>query len=189
MWTFTYHPGIGHDHSASMDIWREFLKTARMRHHFPGGMRVCELHKSGALHIHVLMSVRESVIWVRPLWEKMGGGRLHVCVMPSSAATYVAKYLSKEKGRFEPGTRRWACWGNWREFSIRTKDVVFDTAIHRGFAWAHPSIRRDYFKETGCQPDLQRSWRIFYKRINYYMTLYLQTGKETENAERGALAG
>lgn len=176
MWTFTFPYALGVDHRMSMKAWAKFLHDARQKGLLKDGLRVCELHKNGALHIHVLCNVRCSILRVRPLWQSYGGGRLHVCPLAGSAGEYVAKYLNKDKSRFVKGVRRWSCWGCWSLWSVRNSDVTFDTLYTRVFKWSYKTIRLNYYAITGKLPTVVKCWSLFIEANNRFILAYLAEG-------------
>ena len=127
MWTFTFST-LYADWECSQRF-SDFLRSLRQRNWCPadvGGVKVAELHKEHGVHFHCLVNRRLPVDYVRKLWRKYGGGRLHVCVADIGAAKYLSKYLSKakEKPFTESGghCRAWASFGEVKK--TRVSDLV-----------------------------------------------------------------
>ena len=78
------------------------------------GIRVYELHKSGSLHLHVVI---DKALWVgdvRRFWQGIGGGRIHVKhLSPQDYGQYITKELMKpaQKLGMPKGTRIYAAFG------------------------------------------------------------------------------
>lgn len=115
MWTLTF-PYFA-TAETSRDVVRQFIQWANR--HGANGVRVYEKHRSGSLHIHIVMDRYFYVRTVRQYWESLGGGRIHVKILnPDDAGLYIAKELMKvgQKMGFPKGTRLYATFGNcWKE--------------------------------------------------------------------------
>ena len=127
MWTFTFR-ALNADWDCSK-YFSNFLRELQKRNWCPdglGGVKVAELHKEHGVHFHALVNRRLPIDYVRKLWRRYGGGRLHVCVADIGAAKYLSKYLSKgkEKPFAESGGRgrSWASFGEVRK--TRVCDLV-----------------------------------------------------------------
>lgn len=81
------------------------------------GVRVFEMHPGGhGMHVHLVTSKRFDVSAVRVITTRAGFGRIHVKSIPSCHASYIAKYLSKQRKSdsettLPRGVRSWAIVG------------------------------------------------------------------------------
>lgn len=104
------------------------LFTKRMRRRWPSWtyLQVREVHKSGAVHLHLAVAgcpasmTRKSRAagYVRAAWAEVGGGFVdvgrHGDHAGSDAGWYVGKYLTKQTDiRFARGFRRWSRAGSF----------------------------------------------------------------------------
>jgi len=182
MWTFTFPQPLGFQHDDCFHVWKCFLKEVQRQGFFPGGVRVFELHKSGAVHIHALIIVRTYVRPIRAIWTRLGGGRLHVKAIPSGAAQYLAKYLNKRamhKHTFKRGTRLWACWGTCKLFVCRCRDIEYDNLYTRCLKWAEPALRLEYYRRYGKMnpATTEETFKIYTEMFEHYLLMYLYTGQ------------
>jgi len=96
-----------------MEIWRKFRVYLVRRGYNKGFIWVKEHHKSGILHLHVLLGAFIPQAWISEAWNALGGGKIVYIkyVDAQRIGAYLTKYLTKElliEG-FEPGERRYGC--------------------------------------------------------------------------------
>jgi len=121
------------------------------------GVRVYENHKRGSLHVHLVINRRLCVVRVRKLWEKWGGGRLHVLpITDGSKGEYIAKELSKNKQQagMEKGVRIYACFGPlWKSLDkTLVKDVQrtsndFASYFYRRYPSHRDAVMFNFYQE------------------------------------------
>jgi hypothetical protein len=111
-------------------------------------LRVFELHKNHGLHVHLVTNRWIDVNVARELAFLAGWGRIHVIRIPPERASYLAKYLSKDRPECLKGWRMWAGFGDWDWTEV--KDVVFDSLFCRiyrackgAFSWTGNKNFRD----------------------------------------------
>lgn len=129
LWTFTVRNKQPPRLTASM--WSLLQRDLVRGLHFQA-VRVFELHPGGhGLHVHAVTPHFYPVDFVRCITNAHGWGRIHVKCIPACAASYVAKYLSKQFWRPYKelrGMRLWACVGrdaDWR--GVSCKNVICDS--------------------------------------------------------------
>jgi len=124
MWTFTF------PYFASPEASREMVRRLiqHLRRKGASGVRVYEQHKSGSLHIHLVIDKYFHVNPVRHYWQSLGGGRIHCKFLsPSDAGQYITKELSKTSQRFsfKKGTRVYATFGDiWKTIGKTLVNMV-----------------------------------------------------------------
>jgi hypothetical protein len=147
--------------SAAFSAFLDALRHDDVRHcAVPlGGVKVGELHPGGhGLHFHFLCNKRVSVHTVRRLGGPHGIGRVFVEVADNNAAAYMAKYLTKSRGKAVPRThsgrrmRLWACFGAVPR-RCRCKDLVFHSPM-----WDFRRARGFGFLGWRFEPFLERAW-------------------------------
>ena len=77
MWTPTF-PFFARPESVR-DQTRQLIQW--FNRHGATGVRVYEMHKSGSLHLHIVL---DKALWVgdvRSFWQSIGGGRIHVKIL------------------------------------------------------------------------------------------------------------
>ncbi|MGI8603426.1 MAG: rolling circle replication-associated protein [Verrucomicrobiales bacterium] len=127
MWTFTFKEVL--DITATRARWNHLLTLLKRRWPKLAGLRVFELHEYHGLHVHLITNRWIDVNEARLLAGKAGWGRIHVMRIPLERASYLAKYLSKERPACFKSWRLWAGFGNWEWTKV--KDVFFDCAFTR----------------------------------------------------------
>ena len=178
LWTFTFPQEIGFNHSDSLRRWRYLLKALHRAGLMQDGLRVCELHKSGALHVHVLTDRRYDVKMVRPISNKWGFGRIHVKRIPGEKAFYVCKYVTKTGTKLDRGLRVWAVFGSWKAYHVKVRDIEIDTFEKRAWKKANEAgwIEKDYVRIYQTLPDRQQKWAMWLAGSNGYIVMYLEQG-------------
>jgi hypothetical protein len=120
-----------------------------------GGVRVCELHKEHGVHYHLLVTARLAVDLVRTIGRCHGIGRVHVCIARPESASYMAKYLRKQKDgpKTEAGrnARRWATFGEVPR--TRVRDLVNESPM-----WVYRRIHDLKFTDYQSEKVLQHCW-------------------------------
>jgi hypothetical protein len=112
---------------------------------------VFELHPKGhGLHIHMVTDAWLNIDIVNALGQRAGFGRINVKAIPRERASYLGKYLSKERPACFKGTRLWAPVGQIEGSKVR--DIVVDSpwtrayrrlaAFNSGFAELPWGVRR-----------------------------------------------
>ncbi len=146
MWTFTFAAVL--DVKATRKKWNHLLTLLKRRWPKLAGLRVFELHKNHGLHVHLVTNRWIDVNVARELAFLAGWGRIHVMRIPPERASYLAKYLSKERPECLKGWRLWAGFGDWDWTKV--KDVVFDSlfcriyrACREAFSWTGNKNFRD----------------------------------------------
>ena len=133
-WTFTFADTL--DLVETRKRWNHLLTMIRKK--WPGvcGLRAFELHEEHGLHVHVVTDKRIDVNECRKLAKQAGWGRIHVERIPRARASYLAKYLSKER---PPALKKWRLWAGfgkdweWSKVSnIQTVSLL--SAVYRGLA-------------------------------------------------------
>jgi len=143
-WTFTFAEDL--PLSWCMLRWNGFMASlqTKWRNEIYAlyGARVVELQKSGRPHFHAIFNQRLDINMIADLSEVHGFGWKTVKKVWSQrgAAEYMAKYMSKQYGRYWPErTRRFAMIGGFDGCKVR--DIKFKDLS--GFEpW---KIMRDYF--------------------------------------------
>jgi len=106
------------------------------------GIRVYETHKSGSLHIHLVLDKFLSVRRVRSYWNDLGGGRVHCKIIPlGDYGAYITKELMKKSQKLglPKGTRIYSAFGKVWSTVSKTKvsnittqtDDFFMTIVNR----------------------------------------------------------
>ena len=146
MWTFTFATVL--DVKATRKRWNHLLTLLKRRWPKLAGLRVFELHKNHGLHVHLVTNRWIDVNVARELAFLAGWGRIHVMRIPPERASYLAKYLSKDRPECLKGWRLWAGFGDWDWTKV--KDVVFDSlfcriyrACREAFSWIGNKNFRD----------------------------------------------
>jgi hypothetical protein len=146
MWTFTFAEVLNIKDTRKR--WNYLLTLIKRRWPKLAGVRVFELHKSHGLHVHLVTNRWIDVNVARELAIKAGWGRIHVMRIPPERASYLAKYLSKQRPECFKGWRLWAGFGDWDWTKV--KDVVFDSlfcriyrACKEAFSWTGNKNFRD----------------------------------------------
>ena len=146
MWTFTFATVL--DVKATRKKWNHLLTLLKRRWPKLAGLRVFELHKNHGLHVHLVTNRWIDVNVARELAFLSGWGRIHVMRIPPERASYLAKYLSKDRPECLKGWRIWAGFGDWDWTKV--KDVVFDSlfcriyrACKEAFSWTGNKNFRD----------------------------------------------
>jgi len=135
-WTFTFADTL--DLVATRKRWNHLLTLIRAKWPDACGLRVFEMHEEHGLHVHLLTNKRIDVNECRKLAKQAGWGRIHVERIPRAKASYLAKYLSKER---PPALRKWRLWAGfgksweWSKVSNLVADSLF-SSIYRGLAKA-----------------------------------------------------
>lgn len=101
LWTLTTPDVV--DLKQLSQRWRKLVWNG-----FTPCVRVFERHPKGhGYHVHFVTSERIAVDSLRPKTDAVGFGRIHVRRIPGAKATYIAKYLTKQRG--QRGVRMWSC--------------------------------------------------------------------------------
>jgi hypothetical protein len=103
------------------------------------------MHEEHGLHVHLVTNRFIDVNEVRRLAKRAGWGRIHVAKVPACRASYLSKYLGKERPQALKGWHLWAGFGSW-EWS-RVKDIVVRSPL--GDAWR---ACKALFGWTGKEP-------------------------------------
>jgi len=120
LWTLTTADAV--DPAELSRRWRKLIWNG-----FPACVRVFERHPGGhGYHVHFVAAQRLEVGELRPRAESVGFGRINVRRIPGAAATYIAKYLTKQRGC--PGVRMWAAVG-FKGVSVRNAVCTSPYAI------------------------------------------------------------
>jgi len=127
MWTFTFKDVLSIKDTRTR--WNYLLTLIKREWPKLCGLRVFELHKSHGLHVHLVTNRFIDVNVARMLATKAGWGRIHVKRIPAERASYLAKYLSKDRPECLKGWRLWAGFGAWEWTKV--KDVIFDSPFSR----------------------------------------------------------
>jgi hypothetical protein len=145
MWTFTFKEVL--DIKDTRKRWNYLLTLLRRTWPKLAGLRVFELHDTHGLHVHLITNRWIDVNQARVLAKKAGWGRIHVMRTPPERASYLAKYLGKERPECFKGWRLWAGFGDWKWTKV--KDVFFDCAFTRIYrackAWLGWQGNDDFF--------------------------------------------
>jgi hypothetical protein len=146
MWTFTFKELLGVKDTRKR--WNRLLTAIKRTWPELQGIRVFEMHKRHGLHVHMVTNRWIYVNVARELAFLAGWGRIHVMRVPPERASYLAKYLSKERPECLKGWRLWAGFGDWDWTKV--KDVVFDSlfcriyrACKEAFSWTGNKNFRD----------------------------------------------
>jgi hypothetical protein len=146
MWTFTFAEVLNIKDTRKR--WNYLLTLMKRRWPKLAGLRVFELHKNHGLHVHLVTNRWIDVNVARKLAKKAGWGRIHVMRIPPERASYLAKYLSKQRPECFKGWRLWAGFGEWEWTKV--KDIVFDSFLCRiyrackeAFSWTGNKNFRD----------------------------------------------
>jgi hypothetical protein len=156
LWTFTLPVYVEPRKAARM--W-SLLQRDLVRNLGMWGVRVFELHPGGhGLHVHVVAGRFHRVEPVRALCERYGWGRVNVKHIPSTAAGYVAKYVSKSERSTElKGMRLWAVMGKGicEDFKpSKVKDIESDSPVHRQYR------RLREICPPSCFAQHRKLWRL-----------------------------
>jgi hypothetical protein len=127
MWTFTFKDTLNIKDTRKK--WNYLLTLLKRRWPKLCGLRVFELHKTHGLHVHLVTTRWIDVNHARQLATQAGWGRLHVVRIPAERASYLGKYLSKERPDCFKHWRLWAGFGDWEWTKV--KDVVFESLFCR----------------------------------------------------------
>lgn len=110
LWTFTF-PDVTTLEQASRR-WTAFNQRMRKAKISVQWMRFFEPHASHGWHVHCAAAKHIDVTMIRTLATRFGFGRMHVKRIPSQAAGYLLKYVTKYKRHSSDGRYRlWACCG------------------------------------------------------------------------------
>jgi hypothetical protein len=166
MWTFTFAAVL--DVKATRKKWNHLLTLLKRRWPKLAGLRVFELHKNHGLHVHLVTNRWIDVNVARELAFLAGWGRIHVMRIPPERASYLAKYLSKDRPECLKGwrSRTWfsipcsaAFTGRAKRRSPRPGTRTSGTACGSCSGWKFgPSARvgrRAWVRaisRTGCAP-------------------------------------
>ena len=168
MWTFTF--AEVHSIKETRKLWNHLLTLLKRKWPDLCGLRVFELHDTHGLHVHLVTNRYIRVEPARQLAKKAGWGRIHVRRADASAATYLAKYLSKDREPCFKGWRLWAGFGQW-DWS-RVKDILVESP--KRAIW------------DACTEALQwKGNREFRERRHLVDFLYLRTIEEGWQLGRG----
>lgn len=129
MWTLTFREVLAVKDARKR--WNHLLTLMRRRWPDLCGLRVFEMHKCHGLHVHLVTNRRIDVNEVRRLAAQAGWGRVHVQRIPPDRASYLAKYLGKDRPEAFRGWRLWGAFGDW-DWS-RVGDIIAETG--RSKAW------------------------------------------------------
>jgi hypothetical protein len=147
LWTFTFKELLGVKDTRKR--WNRLLTAIKRTWPELQGIRVFEMHKRHGLHVHMVTNERIDVVQARALAEKAGWGRIHVTVMPSEHARYLAKYLSKERPLCLKRWRLWAAFGEgWEPTKVKDliKESLFSTVYRACKEWQGWTDRGDFFE-------------------------------------------
>lgn len=123
-----------------------------------GGLRVAELHRTHGVHYHMLITERIHVSLMRRIGRCHGFGRIHVCRAVKDSASYLIKYLHKQRQgpRTESGrsARKWASFGDIGK--TRVKDTWLDSPM-----WRYRRANKLNFLNYASEIILHRCWIEF----------------------------
>ncbi len=132
MWPFTFATVL--DVKATRKKWNHLLTLLKRRWPNLAGLRVFELHKNHGLHVHLVTNRWIDVNVARELAFLAGWGRIHVMRIPPERASYLAKYLSKERPECLKGWRLWAGFGDWDWTKVKDVFSIRSFAASTGHA-------------------------------------------------------
>jgi hypothetical protein len=128
LWTFTFKDLLAVKETRKR--WNHLLTLLMRTWPALQGLRVFELHDEHGLHVHLVTNQFIDVNRARELAVRAGWGRIHVTRMPSEHASYLAKYLSKERPDCFHRWRLWAGFGKGWEWT-KVKDIIRETLFSR----------------------------------------------------------
>ena len=128
LWTFTFKELLAVKETRKR--WNHLLTLLLRTWPQLQGLRVFELHEQHGLHVHLITNQFIDVNRARKLSQQAGWGRIHVTRMPSGHASYLAKYLSKERPQCLYRWRLWAGFGSGWEWT-KVKDIICETLFSR----------------------------------------------------------
>lgn len=102
---------VGHDNEARLRAWHLVTMKRDFREMGLWGVRVIELHRSGLIHFHLVVSGWVDVGVLRRVWESVVGERARIHVVRVDCPGYCAKYLEKTSQSL--GGRVWSRFGRW----------------------------------------------------------------------------
>lgn len=175
MWTFTRLP-IWESMKQQREAWNKLLTYLKRRWPNWKGVRVFEMHKANeaglthGMHVHVVTTGFISVTEVRAICERTHGwGRVHVKEMDPDKASYVAKYLDKERPGAFKGWRLWAAFGDYAK--TRAKDVQSDSPFTRVYEWLDMKFPDSFASEP---------WFVRQGMCEYYLKWLAYSGADIE---------
>jgi hypothetical protein len=149
LWTFTFKEVL--NIKDTRKHWNYLLTLLLRTWDGLQGLRVFELHQTHGLHVHLVTNHRIDVNQARILAGKAGWGRIHVTRMPVEHASYVAKYLSKERPECLKRWRLWAAFGDWD--ATKVKDVLKNTLFSKIYQackeWQEWTGRGEFYERMG----------------------------------------
>lgn len=106
------------------EVWRKFRVYLKRRlGRSVSFISVLEAHKSGRLHLHVLLDQYVEQRWISEAWDRLGGGRIVFIKRVddlSGVGWYLGKYLTKDMRLVGgSGTRRYSTSRNIRLMPAR----------------------------------------------------------------------
>jgi len=129
MWTLTFRELLAVKETRKR--WNHLLTLIRRRWPELCGLRVFELHKHHGLHVHLVTNRRIDVNVVRALAKQAGWGRVNVKRIPADRASYLAKYLGKDRPE---AFYRWQLWGGFGKWDwSRVGDILVESG--RSTSW------------------------------------------------------
>jgi hypothetical protein len=147
LWTFTFKDLLAIKETRKR--WNHLLTLLLRNWPELQGLRVFELHEEHGLHVHLVTNQFIDVKRARELAAQAGWGRIHVARMPSEHASYLAKYLSKERPPCFHRWRLWAGFGKGWEWT-KVKDIIRESLFSRVYqackAWKKWTGRKGFFE-------------------------------------------
>jgi hypothetical protein len=165
MWTFTFKETLSIKDTRSR--WNHLLTLLRRNWTGLCGLRVFELHPKGhGLHVHLVTNRFVEVNRVRTLSAQAGWGRIHAQRIPKQRATYLAKYLSKQRPPCFKAWRLWAgfgkewIWTRVADIEIRSaKSAVFKAVMRWPFGDAIPTyFQRKLVADALLNATIKHGW-------------------------------
>lgn len=170
-WTFTFKEKL--DIKDTRKRWNHLLTLMKQTWPQMCGLRVFELHKSHGLHVHLLTDRFIDVNRARELAKRAGWGRIHLKRIPATKATYLGKYLSKER---PPCFKRWRLWAAFGKEWSPTKVADLEKRSAFGTAYRYFAITHGWFGNRGF---LKRV-----KTVNRALDFQIRTAASQAKARR-----
>jgi hypothetical protein len=147
MWTFTYEEVL--DVKEAKKRWSKFQngishRQKRGKAMELAGLRVFQMHPGGhGLHVHLATGCYLHISWMRRLWRKAGGGRIHVTPIAHNRVGYLARYLGRAARPYcLKGARLWAKFGKFN--ASRVKDIVIESDWTRTYRLLAASLGKTF---------------------------------------------
>jgi len=139
-WTFTFADMPEIEDAA--ECWRRFVNWLVRHDPKVYGVRVYELHEDHGIHLHALVNRRLSVYTIRAATKRYGLGRIHVKMLPRTAADYLSKYLTQQdRTAWLKHKRLWACFGHFPTPRSLVKNIVIESNFTRAVAFCQQELK------------------------------------------------